>query len=209
MIRHLCLTLLACVLLFISCHDMENNNSSTININGNRMIDINWFRVSRGSFLISYKIKNVYDHNIWICDGISGVGKCDIKIEEKTLYLRLFSSLPHDKNLVYVIAPLAHYSRLSSNVSVERTIKIDLPIREDDLSFFSNRKAHRVNATQIVLQIGYLTEECLSILGGLAGRVSDGEIVVPIVRDVEVEEEILQVRISNVTIPVRPGLFPP
>ena len=190
--------------MIMGCDNSKEKIHSTAKMNSESMIKVNSYKVSDDSISISYTIKNIFKHHIWVCDGINSVGKCDIIMDGRTLYLRFFSSLPYDRNILLYFPPFAHYSKLPSNSVIERTTKINLPVKESDLSVLSNKRLNRLSATQIVLQIGYLTEEHLSKLDIWAKKESDEKAIVQIIRGIKVREEILEVSISDVKVPVSP-----
>ncbi len=168
------------------------------------MITLNSKRILPDKIEISYAIKNIHDYDIWICDGINRISKGDICLKGKTLFLRLFSSLPYDKYTYYYYSPVAYYSKLAPKSSADRSVEMELPVKY--LSFGSDEFVGEKVASKLTLQVGYFADKELSRLGEWAKRESESRLAVPVIRDGgEIEEKILEVEIfNNVEILVAP-----
>lgn len=168
------------------------------------MIKLNSYNMLPDKFVISYTIKNSFDGDIWICEGINSFGKADIGLKKKTIFLRLFSCLPYDDEMLIFAPPFAYYSKLPVNSSISQAIEIELPIKK--LSPFDSDRATiwKANASCLVLQVGYITPDEVSKLGEWARKESEGRLLVQVIRDVKIDEKILEAEICNVRIPVKP-----
>lgn len=190
------LTLLSC-----GCeHSKDKFNSYK---DPNSMIEISSYKISSYKLQISYTIDNVYNYDIWICDGINRDLRSEISLQKNTLFLRYFSSLPYDKNIFISAPPIAYYTKVLPNSSVNRRIEIDLPVSGLSSFFGSEIPLLKKNASCVELQVGYLTIEDVKKLGIWAKEESNSTILVQVIRDIQVHEKILNAEINGIKIPVR------
>lgn len=195
---------LVLILFTCSCDRFRHKNNTYDGNSGNDVLKLDSYKILPDKFVISYTIKNTFDYDIWVCDGINGVSKSDIGLKKKTLFLRLFSSLPYNDTILIYAPPIAYYSKLPPNSHISKTIEIELPIK--NLSLFDSDRAPiwRVNASRLVLQVGYITPDELSKLGEWSRKESEDRLLVQVIRDVKIDEKILEAEICNVRIPVSP-----
>jgi len=198
-IKLLCMLVL--ILFTFSCDRLKRENNIYDRKDMN-MIKVDSYKILPDKFVMSYTIKNTLDCDIWICDGINSVSKGDICLKKNTLFLRLFSSLPYDDTILIYAPPVAYYSKLPTNSSVSKTIEVELPIKV--LSPFGSNRAiiGRVNASSLVFQVGYIAPDEISKLGEWARKELEDRLLVQVIRDVKIDERILEAEICNVKIPV-------
>ncbi len=193
--------ILGLMIFIYGCESKNDDNNNHKQGDLSDMLKIDSCEIFSDKLVISYVLENTYNYDIWICEGINGVGKADIGRKGKVIFLRLFSSLPYDENLLYYISPLAYYSQLSANSYAKRTISIDLPITS--LSMFDSDDIKRMSASRLIFQIGFITTDDVNKLGVWAKKDLNEMLIVPVICDVKIDEKIIKVEMDDLKIPIR------
>jgi len=169
------------------------------------VIKIDSYEVSADKLEIYYTVTNNYDHDIWVCGGVNRMAKAVIEWENGTLCLRMYSSLPYDENVLYVMSPVGYYSKLPPKGRVSKNVDIELPVEK--VSYFGSGPGWpiwKTNANRVSLQVGYITPEQVDKLGIWANKESEDRMSVTTIREVKIDEGIIKAGIGKVRIPVSP-----
>ena len=160
--------LFLCVLLvkstqaenFIYSDDVEE---STVTIS------LTKFEVTDVNLELGWKIRNISDHNIWICDSLNAYGKSGFEVflcdDSQTLSIRRLYNVRDQGRLERPIT--SRHICLQAGEEKTEFLSLDVPIRP--LIWFGPEKTNAEFAKRLVLEIGYHNEDLpgtiLSIVG--------------------------------------------
>jgi hypothetical protein len=205
--NELVLIVVVCFLTMWGCNCRSDPDAPGLSLpsGGDNMVQLTKHVASDESLSIFYRVTNDKDYPIWVCDGIDEVGRPDITMKGNTLYFRLFSRHLYPEGVLLYVPPTTLYSKLSPGESVERTIRVKLPISEQTrhvhLEHDGRSLSKERTATRVVLCLGYLTQQSVDAIGPYVRNLPQGGLEVATL-EVNVEENIMEASISDLHIPV-------
>jgi hypothetical protein len=183
-------------------------NSDTLDLpvpsRGDEMLKVVKHVISSDSLTIAYRVTNVKDYPIWVCDGLNQVGRAETTTEGSTLYLKMFSRGLYPEGVLVYAPPTGFYSKLSPGESLTRTIQTEVPIRRSSLRGSIERGQSRARlrpATHIVVEIGYFTQEAIDASEAFVRSLPEDKLEVAAL-EMTVPEDVIAVSISGVSIPI-------
>jgi hypothetical protein len=125
-------------------------------------IELTRLDVNDTNLELSFKIKNVSNHDVWLCDslnpGDTSVFEYFLDKDGKTLLIRRRFNLPKDEGIMWEYPfPRARYVRLRPGQEKAESISLAVPVRPQHL--FERLHANAEYVERIALEIGFYDED--------------------------------------------------
>jgi hypothetical protein len=127
------------------------------------LLTITKFQVNDQTLELSYKMKNVSDHDVWILESVDGLNlgfEVYIDEDDQTLLIRRRLNVP--SIVVWFIVPTGTYLRLNPGEEWVETLSLTLPVQQDWAFSFPGSKAKY--AKRLTLEIGFYDEDLPSTI---------------------------------------------
>jgi len=114
---------------------------------------------------LSYKIKNISDHDVWVCDNVGFEKRYEVYIaqDDQTLMIRRRFEVP--TYLLYYEPPEGQYFRLRPDEERAESLSLVVPVQRDFV--FSGGFGTSKYARRLVLEIGFYNEDLPGLIRGI------------------------------------------
>ncbi len=155
---------------------------------------------------LRYKVRNNSDQDIWVCNGVGWVQYDDDTLDYEAYYEEESQTIVIRRRLdvplfvVYYIWPQGRYVRLRAGEERSESLSLKIPVRHNWLFKPILEKPGIIFARRLVIEIGYLTKDLLSIKDVYV-KGPDEVIISALDAGIFIGEHILMATVDGVHIP--------
>ena len=146
-----------CILLATRIQAQPKADSGVEKKAGAPTIDVAELNISDKTLKLCYEIKNDSEHDIWICDCVSGGYNFEVYLDEdgQTLVVRKRLDVPSSSS--WYAQPIGKYMRLRPGNKKIKSLWLTLPVNSVHIYKSKTRKRLQpiVNAKRLSIEIGY------------------------------------------------------